>query len=126
MRKRNRDWKIRFTEDEYNRLEEVINKYGMTKQEYGEKALLRRIMLSQEQYALLQELLPEVQELTLQLRRIGTNINQMARIANATGNLPTQNELQLIQTELQNYGEEANNLWRFLRSLRTRRQPSKG
>lgn len=126
MRKRNREWKTRLTEEEYQKLMAVATKFGMTKQEYGERALMRRIMLNDEQYELLQELLPAVQDLVLQLRRTGTNLNQLARVANTNGALPTLEELQEIQVEIHKYGEEANAIWQFLKRLQNRRQVQKG
>ena len=59
MRKRNCEWKTRLTEKEYQRLVDAVNRLGITKQEYGEKALFRQILLTKEDQKLLQNLLQE-------------------------------------------------------------------
>ena len=78
-RKRPKEWKTRVTEEEYRKLKKEVKQLGMTCQEYGEQALFHRTMLTREDRVVLDEMLEETKEIKLQLRRIGNNINQLAR-----------------------------------------------
>ena len=77
MLKRHLQLVTRFTRDEYNMVKEKQNKSGISGEEYR-----RRILLG----AVLREAPPvEYFELIRQLRILGNNINQIARVANASG-----------------------------------------
>lgn len=125
MRKRSREWRTRLTDEEFQKLVEVTEHFGYTRQEYGEKALFRRLMLTPEQQGDLEAMIYELQELSMQMRRIGTNVNQLTRLANTTGNLPAISELQQIRESLENYEKEVNEIWQLSRRLRARRPQSK-
>lgn len=122
-RKRPKEWKTRFTEEEYRKLKKEVKQLGMTCQEYGEQALLHRSMLTREDRAVLDEMLEETKEIKLQLRRIGNNLNQLARTANATGNVEVMQELERLQDDLDYYGREVDDVWQSLKRLQNRRKP---
>ncbi len=121
-RTREREWKTRLTEEEYQRLKKEVEALGMTCQEYGERALLHRITLNAEERAVIEDLLEETRDVKLQLRRIGTNINQMAYIANATGTIQQIRELDALRAEIDRYGMEVDDIWQSLKQLRNRRK----
>ena len=122
-RKGPKEWKTRVTEEEYRKLKKEVKQLGMTCQEYGEQALFHRIMLTREDRVVLDEMLEETKEIKLQLRRIGNNINQLARTANVTGNVEAMQELERLQEDLDYYGREADDIWQSLKRLQSRQRP---
>lgn len=90
---------IRMTDQEHEAVKRKVEQSGMKQQEYLIKALTERQIVSTEG---VKELIPE-------LKRIGNNLNQIARSCNE-GNQATHAEVQAI-------GEELNGVWRLLRQL---------
>ncbi len=121
-RTRGREWKTRLTEEEYQRLKNEVRSLGMTCQEYGEKTLFHRIALNVEERAVIEDLLEETRDVKLQLRRIGTNLNQMARVANATGNIQQIQTIEKLRAEIDRYGMEVDDIWQSLKQLQSRRK----
>lgn len=87
------------TEQEMETVKKKVEQSGMNQQEYLIKALTQKEIVSTEG---MKALLPE-------LKRIGNNLNQVARSCNE-GNLATREEVKAI-------GEELNGVWRSLRQL---------
>lgn len=121
-RKRSKDWKTRLTEEEYQNLKDEIEKMGITCQEYGERALFHKTVLDREERAILEKMLEETKEVKLQLRKIGVNLNQLAHVANATGNVGHLREIQNLQDDLNYYGMEVDDVWQSLKQLQNRRK----
>lgn len=121
-RKRSKDWKTRLTEEEYQNLKDEIAKLGITCQEYGERALFHKTVLDREERAILEKILEETKEVKLQLRKIGVNLNQLAHVANATGNVGHLREIQNLQDDLNYYGMEVDDVWQSLKQLQNRRK----
>ena len=94
----------------------------MTQPEERPKKTVSR-MLTREDRVVLDEMLEETKEIKLQLRRIGNNINQLARTANVTGNVEAMQELERLQEDLDYYGREADDIWQSLKRLQNRRRP---
>jgi chemotaxis protein histidine kinase CheA len=63
---------VRLTENEFITLEKKINESGMSKQEYLKRAALNKKIVK----------IDGIDNLANQVRMIGININQIARIAN--------------------------------------------
>lgn len=121
-RKRSKEWKMRLTEEEYQKLKAEIGKLGITCQEYGERALFHKTVLDREERKMLEKVLEEMKEVKLQLRRIGVNLNQLAHVANATGNIGHLREIQNLQDDLNYYGMEVDDVWQSLKQLQNRRK----
>lgn len=90
---------LRMTEQELEAVKKKVEQSGMNQQDYLIKALTQKEIVSTEG---MKALLPE-------LKRIGNNLNQVARSCNE-GNLATRAEVAAI-------GEELNEVWRLLRQL---------
>ena len=79
MRKRNIQIPIRLNENENNHLEHLVEESGVTREE-----LIRRLILGKEIKARMPSEFKEVKRL---LANISNNINQIAFMTNATGNI---------------------------------------
>lgn len=96
-RRRIRQIVIRLTDEEFARIKKKVAASGMRQQEYLLRAILNQRIVSTDG---LKELVP-------QLKRIGVNLNQLTRLANA--GFPIEAEaLQSIRLEL-------NEQWRLLK-----------
>jgi hypothetical protein len=79
------------------------------------QAAAKKVGLSQQKYVikLLEEAriyeLPKVSELTVELKRIGTNLNQLLRLAHQH-NLPQSRDIEVLQKEMEN-------IWQSLKQL---------
>lgn len=89
---------FRVSEEEYERLKEKINESGKNQQEYILSCVLEKPITNTDG---IKELLPE-------LKRIGNNLNQIAKRCNEGGMLPS-------EAEVRKHGEELNKVWRLLR-----------
>lgn len=79
-RNRNKDIKIRFTEDELEKMDNQVKLSGLAREAY-----IRSILLKSE---VPNPIPPEsFNTVIYHLRRIGNNMNQLAVIANKTGNI---------------------------------------
>ena len=89
---------FRVSEAEYKLLQEKIAESGKTQQEYILACVLGKPVVNTDG---IRELLPE-------LKRIGNNLNQIARRCNEGGALPS-------TAEVRKHGEELNEVWRLLK-----------
>lgn len=89
---------FRVSEEEYQRLQEKILKSGKNQQEYILSCVLEKPIVNTDY---IMKLFPE-------LKRIGNNLNQIARRCNEGGQLAS-------EVEVRKYGEELNNVWRSLK-----------
>lgn len=90
---------IRMTDDEFNTVKEKVELSGMKQQEYLIKAITGKHITNTD----------GLKELTPELKRIGVNLNQIAKTCNQ-GNQASYDEIQRI-------GEELNEVWQLLRQL---------
>ena len=91
---------FRVSEEEYQQLQEKISKSGKNQQEYILSCVLEKQIVNT-------ELIPE-------LKRIGNNLNQIAKRCNEGGMLPS-------EAEVRKHGEELNKVWQSLRRYLQRR-----
>ena len=90
---------IRMTEEEFTRLKKKISKSGLNQAEYLRKAVLNKRIVSTE----------GISELMKELKRIGINLNQIARKAN-------QGYPATVQ-EIQKTNEELGGIWLLLKQF---------
>ncbi len=90
---------IRLTEKEKEQLKKKVKKSGLKQQDYLIKCILNKKVLNTD----------GLKEITPQIKKIGVNLNQIARTCNE-GNQATYKEIQEI-------GKELNEVWQLLRQL---------
>lgn len=126
MRKRNKAITVRMTEQEYAALQKRVAESGRTQQSYIINAALTARISSAEEIATLKEISVTFGDLVKQLRGIAININQMARVANGSGALPTARELSQISEQIARYRERSEQIWQSIRSSTVGRRPMQG
>ncbi len=100
MRKRNNTVSFRLTDEEAQMLNTLQQKTGMPKRTLIME-LVNGAQLAPADYTeAMKELVSVTVKLTEQTKRIGVNVNQIARVANSTGDLYCLNELAIIQNQL--------------------------
>lgn len=103
-RKRNVQINIRISEAEAEQLRKKVEQSGMSQQEYILSCVLEKQIVNTDG---IKELIPE-------LKRIGNNLNQIAKRCNEGGMLPS-------EAEVRKHGEELNKVWQSLRRYLQRR-----
>ena len=126
MRKRNKAITVRMTEQEYAALQKRVAESGRTQQSYIINAALTARISSAEEIATLKEISVTFGDLVKQLRGIAININQMARVANGSGALPTARELSQISEQIARYRERSEQIWQSIRSSTVGRRLMQG
>lgn len=89
---------IRVSEEELAQIKEKVEQSGKSQQQYIIEALTQKQIINTDG---VKEILPE-------LKRIGNNLNQIAKRCNEGGMLPT-------EAEIRKHGEELNKVWQLLR-----------
>lgn len=92
---------VRLTEEEFNTIQNKADALSLTPASY-----LRNVGLNKKIS------MPKIErdvaiQLAKQLQAVGTNLNQLARVANATGNIEAEKQLQAVR-------EVLNDVWRSL------------
>lgn len=75
MEHRTRKMTFRLTEDEYNTIKEKVSESGISQQKFLLQTALEKEIIHIKEY----------QDLIFQIKKIGVNINQIARHCNQTG-----------------------------------------
>ena len=115
MRKRNIMISIRFSEEEHSLLLKKVRESGQTLQTYMILSSLSGRVSSLEEIEELKTRNRILADLDKQLRGMGTNLNQLAHIANGTGALPLAEDLIRIAAEVSRIKQEVMNEWRSTR-----------
>ena len=115
-RRRNKTVTIRMNDAEYARFRKSVKTAGITQQAYIINAVDHASVPSSEQISVLKDLSCKFAEHTKQLRGLATNVNQMARVANSMGIIPSGKELADISSQLNEYRKECTETWQSIRS----------
>ena len=116
-RKRNKAITIRLSDAEYNTLKDRIDESGLCQQSYIINASLGTPVTSADQLSELKNVSRLLSDLVSQLRGIGTNINQMAHVANGIGILPTERDLKQTSDQVNRFKKDGEEIWQSIRSL---------
>ena len=122
MRKRNVAITIRMNPDEYKLLKDKVTEAGLTQQSYIIGAIRGATISSSDEVALLKEISNTFADVDRQLRGLATNVNQMAHMANAYGDVPECDELSMTTDEINLYRRESAEVWQSIRSLISRQK----
>ncbi|MBD5502209.1 MAG: MobC family plasmid mobilization relaxosome protein [Lachnospiraceae bacterium] len=98
---RTRKMTFRLTEEEYNIIKSKVNEAGISQQQFLLKTTLGKEIIH----------IKEFQELIFQIKKIGTNVNQIARHSNETG-IVSEAEIAEVKGGL-------NEIWLLLKQLQT-------
>ena len=122
-RKRNRTLSVRMTPEEYDQLSEKIKLSGQTKQNYIINAALTGRISSADEVAVLKEKNHLLEDMDKLLRGMGTNINQMAHVANGQGIIPTAAVLLKMSNDISTARKEVQDLWQSTRRSISQQKP---
>ena len=115
-RRRNKAITIRMSEAEYDDLQNKVKESGLSQQAYIISAVHGSTITSAEEIAALKEFSRIFADQDRQMRGMATNVNQMARVANGQGLLPTANKLEEISDQIFDYRKEHDKAWLSIRS----------
>ena len=122
-RRRNRAVTIRMNETEYTDFMKRVDESGLSQQSYFINAVRGAVITPSDEIAALKEISKTFADLEQQLRGLATNVNQMAHVANGRGELPTENDLDLLSDQLAGYRWESESLWQSIRLLINQQKP---
>lgn len=117
MRKRNHAITIRMEQKEYDALTEKVKESGQTQQSFIINSALSARISSKEELKEIKRLSEVCANNNRQLRGIGTNLNQLAKVANQKGAIPAINVLSDILSEVNILRKEADKNWQSIRQL---------
>ncbi len=123
MRKRSHNIYIRMNDDEYARFLSKVEEAGVSQQAYALEASLNAKVSSADDRIGLLNMSKTLADMDKQLRGLGTNVNQMAHVANGNGALPTEDELRRIGADISMIKAKVNDVWRSTRQSINQQNP---
>ena len=115
MRNRSNCVSIRYSDEEYKVLQERIKESGQTKSAYIINATLNGKVSSADDVQEMKEQSKLLLDIDKQLRGMGTNLNQMAHVANGKGIIPSVDKLKEIEREVVDIKREVDDIWQSTR-----------
>ena len=115
MRNRNNLVSIRYSDEEYKVLHEKIKESGQTKSAYIINATLNGKVSSADDVQEMKEQSKLLLDIDKQLRGMGTNLNQMAHVANGKGIIPSADKLKEIERVVVAVKKEVDDIWQSTR-----------
>ena len=115
MRNRSNCVSIRYSDEEYKVLQERIKESGQTKSAYIINATLNGKVSSADDVQEMKEQSKLLLDIDKQLRGMGTNLNQMAHVANGKGIIPSADKLKGIEREVVDVKREVDDIWQSTR-----------
>ena len=124
MLKRINEIHIMLDDDEYSTFLELQAKTGLNKRQFIMNAIADKPFVTAEYIEELKKLNMLIDRFNEIIKKDGVNINQLARIANTNGELPTVEELEKISNEILKIRKGAERIWQYIRScLRQEHEP---
>lgn len=115
MRNRSNCVSIRYSDEEYKVLQEKIKESGQTKSAYIINATLNGKVSSADDVQEMKEQSKLLLDIDKQLRGMGTNLNQMAHVANGKGIIPSADKLKEIERIVVALKKEVDDIWQSTR-----------
>lgn len=122
MRKRTHQIKVWKNDEEYQLLQDKTEKSGQTRQTVIINAISGATITTQEEVDELKKSNTLLAELIKQIRGMATNINQIAHMANATGQIAGINELASMDRQICEFRKEGDNVWQLIRQSISQRR----
>lgn len=122
MRKRTHQIKIWMNDEEYDLLLDKMHRSGQTRQNVIISALKEATIATEEEIGELMHSNYLMADLSKQLRGMATNINQMAHMANATGQIASINELAKLNNQISDFRKEGESIWQLIRQSISQRK----
>ena len=105
------------TESEYADLQSRVSESGLSQQAFIINAVRGATITPSDEIAVLKEISITFAEYVKQIRGIGTNLNQMAHVANGQGFMPGENILLGLSDQVGNMRKDGEYVWQSIRSL---------
>ena len=115
-RRRNKAVTVRMNETEYADFQNKVKESGLSQQAYIISAVRGATITPSDEIAVLKEISKTFADFEKQVRGLGTNVNQMAHIANGQGYLPGEEALARLSDQLGNMRKESEEIWQSIRS----------
>ena len=115
-RRRNKAVTVRMNETEYADFQNKVEESGLSQQAYIISAVRGATITPSDEIAVLKEISKTFAEFVKQIRGMGTNLNQMAHVANGQGYLPGEEALTRLSDQLGNMRKESEEIWQSIRS----------
>ena len=115
-RRRNKAVTVRMNETEYADFQNKVKESGLSQQAYIISAVRGATITPSDEIAVLKEISKTFADFEKQVRGLGTNVNQMAHIANGQGYLPVEEALARLSDQLGNMRKESEEIWQSIRS----------
>ena len=115
-RRRNKAVTVRMSEAEYADFQNKVEESGLSQQAYIISAVRGATITPSDEIAVLKEISKTFADFEKQVRGLGTNVNQMTRVANGQGYLPGEEALARLSDQLGNMRKESEEIWQSIRS----------
>lgn len=113
MRKRNNNVSFRLSNDEKHLFDELQKKTGLPQNRLIVNLLSSAVLTSTEVTAELKQLNINTARLAEQVKRIGINVNQLARVANSSGSISDISAIGTLNKILSALQSECDILWQY-------------
>ncbi len=115
-RSRNKAVTVRMNETEYADFQNKVEESGLSQQAYIISAVRGATITPSDEIAVLKEISKTFADFEKQVRGLGTNVNQMAHVANGQGYLPGEEALTRLSDQLGTMRKESEQIWQSIRS----------
>lgn len=114
-RRRKKEILVRMTEEEYELLSQKVLSSGRTMQAYMLEVALSGKITSSDEISEMKQKNKLLEDMDKQLRGMGTNLNQIAHVANGQGAIPDAEKMVQIAEEVRQIRGEVMDEWRLTR-----------
>ncbi len=121
-RKRNKAVTVRMNEAEYADFQNKVEESGLSQQAYIISAVRGATITPSDEIAVLKEISKTFADFEKQVRGLGTNVNQMAHVANGQGYLPDEEALIRLSDQIGTMRKESEEIWQSIRSSITQQK----
>lgn len=115
-RRRNKSITFRMNTAEYADFQNKVEESGLSQQAFIISAVRGATITPSDEIAVLKEISKTFADFEKQVRGLGTNVNQMAHVANGQGFLPDEEALTQLSDQLGNMRKESEQIWQSIRS----------